>query len=72
VLALSYYSKMEELMERMGQRDYVLPITTLDVDSLIRRFLALEHDLKPARVRLIDRRSAHLAALESQYDAVLR
>jgi polysaccharide pyruvyl transferase WcaK-like protein len=72
VLALSYYSKMEELMERMGQRDYVLPITTLDVDSLIRCFLALEHDLKPARVRLIDRRSAHLAALESQYDAVFR
>ena len=72
MLALSYYRKMEELMERMGQDDYVLPITTLDVDSLIGRFLALERDLTQARARLIDRRGEHLAALESQYDAVFR
>lgn len=72
VLGLSYYRKTEDLMADMGQRDYVLAIRGLELDTLIERFAQLEVSLAPALAAIRARRAEHIVALDAQYARILR
>jgi hypothetical protein len=56
----------------MGQRDYVLAIRGLELDTLIERFAQLEVSLAPARAAIRARRAEHIVALDAQYARILR
>jgi len=49
VLAIAYYRKTVDLMEQIGQADYVVDITSFDATSLARRFVTMESSMQTIR-----------------------
>lgn len=71
VLGLSYYRKMEELMQDMGQGEYALAIRDADLDALKARFIQLEKNRAQATEDIARRREEYRKALDVQYGSVL-
>ncbi len=72
VLAIAYHEKTGQLMETMGQSEYVLDIDSLELDSLKERFESLESRRNVIEKEIEQRVAACRQALEAQYDQVLR
>lgn len=72
VLGISYHKKTDDLMAQMGQSEYVLDISCLDLDFLIERFSALESNREIIKHGIEDKILEQRRALEMQYDCVLR
>jgi len=74
VVAISYGPKSDELMERIGQGQFVLDINTLTVDSLVDKFLLLEAEsdtMRTIRRKEIHQRISGLQRrLDAEYDRV--
>ncbi len=70
-LGMSYYRKMEELMQDMGQGAYGLAIPDADLETLKDRFLQLEKTLAQAKEQIARRREEYRTLLDAQYDTIL-
>jgi polysaccharide pyruvyl transferase WcaK-like protein len=71
VLGIAYQRKTVDLMEQMGQSDYVVDINSFDVESLETRFVLLEARCGAIRNEIEKRNSGFQHALQVQYDQVL-
>ena len=71
VVGISYYKKTYDLMESMGQSEYVLDIRSLTLQSLIDRFVFLESNSKVVKDIIESRVSECRQALQIQYGLVL-
>lgn len=71
VVALSYYRKMDELMQSVGLGDYVLAIRDVDPERLAARFLPLEQSMAAVRASLATQRREYARALHLQYDELV-
>lgn len=71
VIGIAYASKTTDLMGMMGQADYAVDILQLDLKILQERFITLESRKSAIKKDVPMRISAHLQALEAQYDQVL-
>jgi polysaccharide pyruvyl transferase WcaK-like protein len=69
VVAVSYGPKSDELMERIGQGQFVLDINTLTVDSLIDKFLLLEAESDTMRTIRIKEIQQSISGLQQRLDA---
>jgi polysaccharide pyruvyl transferase WcaK-like protein len=55
VLAIAYYRKTVDLMEQIGQSDYVVDITSFDATSLAERFVTMESSMHTIRREIAQR-----------------
>jgi len=71
VLGIAYQKKTIDLMAQMGQSDYVVDITSFDVDSLKTRFISLESRSSAIKDEIKWKQSAFKQALQNQFDQVM-
>jgi polysaccharide pyruvyl transferase WcaK-like protein len=71
VVAICYHHKARELMERMGQSDYAVPLETFQVDDLLQRFEALWSHRTEECKKITDVAQSYRKALSLQYDRLL-
>lgn len=71
VLGISYAEKTEDLMTYMGQKDFVLDITSLEINQIQQTFQAIEARQSDIRSVLKWRLLGARRVVESQFDAVL-
>ena len=68
VLALSFNSKIDRLMEDRGQAEYCLQVDKFDLDTLKDRFRALEANRVNIKHQLAKRTQEYKEALNEQYE----
>ena len=71
VLGIAYQKKTIDLMAQMGQSDYVVDITSFDVDSLKTRFISLESRSSAIKDEIKWKQSVFKQALQNQFDQVM-
>ncbi len=72
VLALSYHSKIDLLMEDTGQSEYCLPIHSFDIEMLKQLFCKLEANAPTIGEQLKSRVGEYRSTLEEQYVRVFK
>ncbi len=70
VLGIANHHKMINLMEAVGQSDYILNIDGFDLSSLIERFTLLQSNREAVRDRIKSRITHFRRALDVQYEQV--
>jgi polysaccharide pyruvyl transferase WcaK-like protein len=70
VLAIAYHDKSRDLMEWLGQGDYVIEGETFRVDELIERFAALDEHSASIAISLRAQVPEFKSAVQAQYDTV--
>ncbi len=70
LVALSYHSKIDELMKDTGQGHYCLQIHDFDLDTLKARFTELVANRNPVSEQIAARVSQYRTALDEQYDRI--
>ena len=70
VLAIAYYRKTVDLMEQIGQSNYVVDITSFDATSLETRFVAMESSIETIRREIGQRTPALQQAVARECDRV--
>ncbi len=70
VLAISYHQKTDSLMEDNGQNNFLLPIDTFDVPTLLRRFAQLEPNGQEIARCLQEKNRLKRSLLEQQYEQI--
>ena len=68
VLSIAYHAKTKDLMEQMGQSDYVVDIHDFGLEELRARFLALEGCVNAVKEELDLRLPRCQRALDEQYE----
>lgn len=71
VLGIAYQRKSTDLMEQMGQSEYVVDIHSFDAESLKARFVSMESRIQEIKEEIGRRNSVFRRALQDQYDRVL-
>ena len=70
VVAISYHEKVDALMTGVGLKGFSQDIEHIDVDELIRQFMALEKNAGTLKPQLERRTEAYRKALDEQYDHI--
>jgi polysaccharide pyruvyl transferase WcaK-like protein len=72
VLAVSYHSKMRELMKGFGQENFCADIESLVLESLIKQFKELEGASSNISMQVANRAELNSRLLKCQYETLLR
>ena len=67
VIALSYHSKIDELMKDTGQADYCLSIDHFETETMQQLYLQIRADSLKIRDQIAKRVGEYRAALDDQY-----
>jgi polysaccharide pyruvyl transferase WcaK-like protein len=70
VLGIAYHKKSEEIMATMGQAEYAIASSDLDVRALKKRFVSLESKCAALKVEIEQKLPPFKQALETQYDRI--
>lgn len=72
VIALSDLRKVEVLLGDLGLPQYCLPLTSLDCDALVGRFLELQSDSPRLRLHIKERVDSYRASVAGQYASLFQ
>jgi polysaccharide pyruvyl transferase WcaK-like protein len=72
VLALSFQSKIDSLMQDAGLADYCLPISSFTPEALVQTFSTLQAQRAVLAEQIARRSQAYRAALSEQYDGIFQ
>jgi len=72
VVAISYHEKVDALMTGVGLKEFSQDIEHIDLDKLIRQFVALEKNAGTLKPQLERRTEAYRKALDEQYDHIFK
>lgn len=71
VLGIAYHRKTFDLMERMGQSDYVIGIKEIELEQMKQKFLLLESNLSAAKNTIRKNAETFRKELDIQYDRIV-
>jgi polysaccharide pyruvyl transferase WcaK-like protein len=72
VVAISYHEKVDALMTGVGLKEFCQDIEHIELDGLIRQFMALEKNAGTLKPTLEQRANAYRKALDEQYDRIFK
>jgi len=70
VIALSYHSKIDDLMRAVGHEEYCLPISNFTSESLMATFDSLVRNQAQLKTLFLQTTTAYAAAVDEQFDRV--